>query len=408
MEARPYIPADKQSAAAEEKRINEERRAAEEEAAKGDDFVLPSAGVGVVFFYVFSRFAYVSESFKQFVGARMQTIIALVIKFPPFAALSNFVVGNCLSTSLSARHMLSTRSSPQPYSEGTEKECERLRLVAGKLSRDCPEVFTTDSPPPSHAKVLLHSCCAPCSGAMFEEMRRMGLDLTIFFYNPNIHPRKEYEIRKNENKRYCEKYSVPFVDCDYDDTSWFERMKGLEFDPERIGVRCTACFDMRMEVTAKYANDHGFSVITSTNTTSRWKCQSQVNGAGIKATTPYFPNVRYWVYNWQTDAFTQRKYEISVEEKFYKQEYCGCSYSLRDSNLWRKQQGIPPVKIGGDIAGLGTRYFEDAVADAEEESQEVVDQFFGDAKEGFGLEDRLEKVYDGRQKNKELVDFNNW
>jgi predicted adenine nucleotide alpha hydrolase (AANH) superfamily ATPase len=63
---------------------------------------------------------------------------------------------------------------------------------------------------------------------------------------------------------------VPFVDCDYDQKSWFARMKGYEFDPER-GARCTACFDMRMEVTAAYAVAHGFGVFTTTNATSRWK-----------------------------------------------------------------------------------------------------------------------------------------
>ena len=65
--------------------------------------------------------------------------------------------------------------------------------------------------------------------------------------------------------------------------------------------------------------------------------------------------MEYWVYNWQTDDMTKRKYEISAGERFYKQEYCGCGPSLRDSNLWRKAEGIPPVKIGGETAGLGTR-----------------------------------------------------
>ena len=59
-----------------------------------------------------------------------------------------------------------------------------------------------------------------------------------------------------------------------------------------------------------------------------------------------------WVYDWQTDGMTLRKYQISAEEKFYKQEYCGCAYSLRDSNLWRKKEGIPPVQIGGETAGI--------------------------------------------------------
>ncbi|GAH16176.1 unnamed protein product, partial [marine sediment metagenome] len=95
---------------------------------------------------------------------------------------------------------------------------------------------------------------------MLEEMLEKGLEVTIFFYNPNIHPKKEYEIRKEENKRFAEAKNCAFVDCDYDELSWFKRMKGLEFDPER-GVRCTACFDLRMEVTAAYAALHGFDCL---------------------------------------------------------------------------------------------------------------------------------------------------
>ena len=90
----------------------------------------------------------------------------------------------------------------------------------------------------------------------------------------------------------------------------------------------------------------------------------------------------YWVYDWQTDAMTQRKYEISAEQRFYKQEYCGCSFSLRDSNSWRQQEGHPPVRIGGEEAGIGSRWFEDPKADAAEESQEVVDAFFKAAQDG--------------------------
>lgn len=226
-------------------------------------------------------------------------------------------------------------------------------------------VVNNPMPPNGAKKVLLHSCCAPCSGAMFEEMLEKGLDVTIFFYNPNIHPKKEYEIRKEENKRYAEKHGVPFVDCDYDATSWYKRMNGMEFEPER-GIRCTACFDMRMEVTAKYAFENGFPCFTTTNATSRWKDIDQVNTSGIIAAGKY-EGLDFWLYNWQTDEMTLRKYQISADNKFYKQEYCGCAYSLRDSNVWRKNNGIPPVKIGGDVAGLGTRYFENPEADAAEE-----------------------------------------
>lgn len=240
---------------------------------------------------------------------------------------------------------------------------------------------------------------------MVEHLVEKGFNLTIFFYNPNIHPRREYEIRKEENKRYAINHNIPFVDCDYDSEAWFERTKGLEYEPER-GSRCTECFDMRMEVTAAYAHENGFSYFTTTNATSRWKDVQQVNGSGVRAALMY-PGVEFLEYNWQTDEMTLRKYEISARERFYKQEYCGCTYSLRDSNLWRKTQGIPPVKIGGEVAGLGTRYFEDPAADAAEESQEVVDQFFNDAQNHFG-DVVLKERYAGRKRDTENISNNTW
>lgn len=152
--------------------------------------------------------------------------------------------------------------------------------------------------PPARSKVLLHSCCAPCSGAMILEMvEKNNLDVTVIFYNPNIHPKKEYEIRKEENKRFAIQLGIPFVDCDYDSESWFSRMNGLELDPER-GLRCTACFDMRMEVTAAYAHINGFSYFTTTNATSRWKDVNQVNESGVRAAVCY-PDLQFWLHNWQ-------------------------------------------------------------------------------------------------------------
>ena len=101
-------------------------------------------------------------------------------------------------------------------------------------------------PPNQEKKVLLHSCCAPCAGEVMESIVHSGLDLKVFFYNPNIQPKEEYEIRKNENKRFCDKLQIPFIDADYDKDNWFLRVKGLEYEPER-GLRCTICFDMRFE-----------------------------------------------------------------------------------------------------------------------------------------------------------------
>ena len=161
-----------------------------------------------------------------------------------------------------------------------------------------------------------------------EALSASGINYTIFFYNPNIHPRKEYEIRKAENIHFAQKMNVPFVDADYDTSNWFARVKGLEFEPER-GARCSACFEMRFEQTALYAHEHGFKIFTSSLGISRWKDMDQVNRSGIKA-AGNFEGMVYWTYNWRKNGGSARMYEISKREGFYQQEYCGCVYSLKD------------------------------------------------------------------------------
>lgn len=198
-------------------------------------------------------------------------------------------------------------------------------------------------------KLLLHSCCAPCSGELMEALSASEINFAIFFYNPNIHPRKEYEIRKNENIRFARKLGVPFIDADYDTSNWFARVKGLEFEPER-GIRCSACFDMRFERTALYAHEHGFKVIVSSLGLSRWKDMDQINGCGTKAAARYEGMV-YWTYNWRKKGGSARMYDISKREEFYQQEYCGCVYSLRDTNLQRSRKGLDRIEMGKNFYG---------------------------------------------------------
>lgn len=204
--------------------------------------------------------------------------------------------------------------------------------------------------PVAGGKVLMHSCCAPCAGELMEAMTASKIDYTIFFYNPNIHPKKEYEIRKQENIRYAEDHNIPFIDADYDADNWFERTQGMEFEPER-GVRCTACFDMRFERTALFAKENGFPIITSSLGISRWKNMDQINDCGIRAASHY-DGVTYWTYNWRKKGGAARMYEIAKRENFYKQEYCGCVYSLRDTNNWRKQNERPTIRFGENFYGV--------------------------------------------------------
>jgi epoxyqueuosine reductase len=198
--------------------------------------------------------------------------------------------------------------------------------------------------PNNETKLLLHSCCAPCSGEVMERLLEARIDYTIYFYNPNIHPVKEYELRKNENIRFAEKNNIPFVDGDYDRDEWFKRAKGMENEPER-GIRCTMCFDMRFARTALYAFEHGFKVISSSLGISRWKNMDQINDSGIRAAAPYEGMV-YWTYNWRKHGGSARMIEISKRENFYQQEYCGCAYSLRDTNRWRQENNRERIKIG--------------------------------------------------------------
>ena len=202
----------------------------------------------------------------------------------------------------------------------------------------------TLQPPDGEKRVLLHSCCAPCAADVMSEMTRSGIDYTILFYNPNIHPRREYELRKEENIRYAEKLGVPFVDLDYDSDNWFARVKGLEWEPER-GKRCTLCFDMRFERSALYAKEHGFKVFTSSLGISRWKNMAQINDCGERAASRH-EDLTYWTFNWRKQGGANRMIEISKDERFYQQEYCGCIYSLRDTNAHRKEQGRPAIKLG--------------------------------------------------------------
>lgn len=189
--------------------------------------------------------------------------------------------------------------------------------------------------PKENSDLLLHSCCAPCAGEIMEALAASKIKTTVYFYNPNIHPTEEYEIRKDENKRFCDKLGFECIDGDYDKDNWFERIKGLEDEPER-GKRCTQCFDMRFERSALFAKENGFGVYATTLGISRWKDMEQINTSGLRAAKRY-EDVSYWDFNWRKQGGSSRMIEISKREEFYQQEYCGCVYSLRDTNRWRRK-----------------------------------------------------------------------
>jgi len=176
-------------------------------------------------------------------------------------------------------------------------------------------------------EILLHACCAPCSGAVLECLCESGIRPVVFFSNSNIAPREEYDLRLAEIRRYAAGMGVECVEDDYDHAAWLETVRGLEHEPER-GKRCAACFRFRLERAARYAASRGLPVLATTLASSRWKDLDQVNAAG-EAAAAAVPELSFWPQNWRKGGLQGRRNEIIREQGFYNQNWCGCEYSRR-------------------------------------------------------------------------------
>ena len=174
-------------------------------------------------------------------------------------------------------------------------------------------------------EVLLHACCAPCSSAIVEWLVKHGIRPTIFYYNPNIYPLAEYEIRKNESKRHAESLGIEWIDGDYDHEQWLQGVCGLEREPER-GRRCEQCFTLRLTATARKAKELGLQYFTTTLASSRWKSLEQIERAGHLAEETV-DGVTFWDQNWRKGGLYERRNQLLKEYQFYNQQYCGCEFS---------------------------------------------------------------------------------
>ena len=175
-------------------------------------------------------------------------------------------------------------------------------------------------------EVVLHACCAPCSSAIVEWMLGHGVRPTIFYFNPNIFPREEYEIRKNESKRHAESLGIRWIDGAYDHEGWLAQIRGLEGEPER-GSRCLQCFRIRLTATALQAKELGIQYFATTLASSRWKRLEQITEAGLAA-QQVVEGTTFWAQNWRKGGLQDRRNELLRAYNFYNQQYCGCEFSM--------------------------------------------------------------------------------
>ena len=180
-------------------------------------------------------------------------------------------------------------------------------------------------------KLLVHSCCAPCSSYVLEYLNDY-FDITVLYYNPNISPKEEYEKRKAEQIRFIhERFSdnntnnkVSFMDCDYESEKYAEIAKGLEKEPEG-GMRCVECFRLRLDKTAELAKLYGFDYFVTTLSISPLKNAQLINRIGSEISEKY--GVSYLPSDFKKREGYKRSIELSKKYGLYRQNFCGCVYS---------------------------------------------------------------------------------
>jgi len=174
-------------------------------------------------------------------------------------------------------------------------------------------------------KLLLHTCCAPCSTTVLERLSG-EYEITGYYYNPNIHPAEEYDTRADEARVFYEKKELPIIEEEYDEGRWHELVKGHEDDPER-GERCTICYRMRLERTAEKAAKLGFDTFGTVLSISPHKDVKRINDLGSEIARK--AGVSFLIADFKKKDGYRRSMEISREEGLYRQNYCGCIHSRR-------------------------------------------------------------------------------
>lgn len=176
-------------------------------------------------------------------------------------------------------------------------------------------------------KLLLHSCCGPCSTACIERLTKY-FDITILYYNPNIEPIEEYEKRKQNQIEFIKNYKsinkLDFMDSDYENEIYRSSVKGLENEKEG-GARCNKCYYLRMEYTAKKALENSYDFFGTTLTVSPYKHSKTINEIGKYLSCKY--NIKFLYSDFKKEEGYKRSVELAKEYNLYRQDYCGCLFS---------------------------------------------------------------------------------
>ena len=175
------------------------------------------------------------------------------------------------------------------------------------------------------AKLLLHSCCGPCVINVIKKLAE-NYQVTVYYFNPNIHPRLEYLRRRDEVARHLAKIGSQFIEGSYDTAKWFELTRGLEKEPER-GKRCDVCFEFRLTETIKYAKENNFSFWATSLSISPHKNYQSISQIGQRLSKEY--GLEFVDRDWKKQDGYKQACQLAKEEGFYRQNYCGCVYSKR-------------------------------------------------------------------------------
>lgn len=174
-------------------------------------------------------------------------------------------------------------------------------------------------------KILIHTCCAICSGYPISYLKDLGYEVCAYFYNPNIYPLEEYQKRLEAQKILCKYHNVKLVVPDYNDSEYFDYVKGLEKEPEK-GLRCDKCFELRLEQTAKYASLNGFDKFTTSLVISPHKNFQKITDIGLRIAQKY--NLDYEAIDFKKKDGFLKTNKLSKELELYRQNYCGCKFSI--------------------------------------------------------------------------------